>query len=78
VYPRVNKVQLFDLRADPAETKDLSTSPEQAAEVQRLLARLKEEQQAAGDELPLTSDQPLPLEFDFTKVKRNPKAASGE
>ena len=33
--------QLFDLQADPFETKDLSAEPDQAARVKELLARLE-------------------------------------
>lgn len=68
VYPQVNKVQLFDLRDDPAEMHDLSAGKDHAAEVKRLTALLKESQEQLGDTLPLTTDKPQPLEFDFSKV----------
>jgi arylsulfatase A-like enzyme len=68
VYPQVNKVQLFDLRDDPAELHDLSADKAHAGEVERLTALLKEEQKRLGDTLPLTTDRPQPLEFDFSKV----------
>jgi arylsulfatase A-like enzyme len=68
VYPQVNKVQLFDLRADPDEVKDLSADPAHAGEVKRLTALLKQWQEQLGDKQPLTSDMPQPLEFDFSKV----------
>jgi arylsulfatase A-like enzyme len=67
VYPQVNKVQLFDLRNDPAERKDLAPDPAHAAEVERLTALLKDWQKKLGDALPLGADQPEPLEFDFSK-----------
>ncbi|MEA3212593.1 MAG: hypothetical protein QOE70_5650 [Chthoniobacter sp.] len=77
VYPQVNKTQLFDLRADPAENQDLAGDPQHADDVKRLTARLQAEQILVDDQQPLTTDQPQPLDFDFTKVKRNPKAAEG-
>ena len=49
-YPRIDRTQLFDLRADPLEREDLAGRPEQAATVARMLARLKEAQAELGDE----------------------------
>jgi arylsulfatase A-like enzyme len=69
VYPQVNKVQLFDLREDPPEMKDLSADKGHAADVERLTGLLKEWQQQLGDGLPLRTDKPQPLEFDFSKVE---------
>ena len=60
--------QLFDLRADPGEMKDLAAEPGHAGEVKRLTTLLQEWQRQLGDEQPLTSDKPQPLEFDFSKV----------
>src|SRR6516225_5737028 len=68
VYPQVNKVQLFDLRNDPAETKDLAADRAHAAEVARLTALLQGWQKKLGDGLPLRSSKPQSLEFDFRKV----------
>ena len=67
-YPRINKVQLFDLKNDPDEIDDLSADPARAAEVARLTALLREEQAAAGDSLPLATDEPEPEAFDFGKA----------
>ena len=60
---------------DPAERSDLSTDPTHAAEVDRLLARLKAWQKDLHDALPLSTDKPQPLEFDFSKVGPEPKPA---
>jgi arylsulfatase A-like enzyme len=68
VYPQVNKRQLFDLQTDPAERQDLSQDSHQAAESERLMALLRDWQKQVGDTLPLNSDHPQPLEFDFSKV----------
>jgi hypothetical protein len=64
----VNKVQLFDLKNDPAELHDLSADPAHAAEVKRLTISLEYWQYRLGDKQPLSTDKPQPLEFDFSKV----------
>jgi len=69
VYPQINKMQLFDLQNDPAETKDLSAEADHANDLERMMALLKAEQAAADDTLPLTSENPKPAAFDFSKVK---------
>src|SRR5262249_43729753 len=68
VYPRGKKGQLFHLQRDPAERKDLAADKSHAAEIERLMALLKESQKEAGDKQPLRTDKPEPLEFDFSKV----------
>ena len=52
-YPKIDKTQLFDLRNDPNETKDLSESPEHTARIGALWTRLKSLQNEMGDELAL-------------------------
>jgi arylsulfatase A-like enzyme len=74
VYPQVNKVQLFDLQNDPGERNDLAADPAHAAEVNRLLALLKDWQKKTGDTQPLRTEKPQPLEFDFRKVPPEKKA----
>jgi arylsulfatase A-like enzyme len=69
VYPRINKTQLFDLENDPSELKDLSSDPAHQSELKRLTSLLESAQRECGDTLPLHTDKPEPLEFDFTKVK---------
>ena len=75
VYPKLNKTQLFDLSADPAEMHDLAAEPKHAEEVKRLTALLKAEQDKAGDKCALTTANPLPLDFDFSRGKSKGKAA---
>ncbi len=70
MYPRINKRQLFDLRADPHEMKDLADAAEHQETVTRTLAMLRESQARYGDRQTLTTDKPLPPEFDFSKVQR--------
>lgn len=88
VYPQINKTQLFDLESDPHETKDLASDKDHAKTIQRLTGLLKNWQEKLGDKQPLTSENPLPAEFDFSKVpaeekkkkakKDGPKAAAGD
>jgi len=81
-YPQVDRMQLFNLQADPHETKDLAGDPAHAAKVKELLAVLAEEQKRFGDTQPLEVENPKPadvgLEF-FAKPRpkqnaRKPKA----
>jgi arylsulfatase A-like enzyme len=73
VYPQINKVQLFNLRDDPAERSDLSADKAHAAEVERLTNLVKDWQKQLGDEQPLRREKPLPVEFDFSTVDRPKK-----
>ncbi len=67
LYPQINKSQLFDLSADPAETRDLAG--DRPGEVARLTGLLEAWQGKLGDKQPLTIPNPRPAEFDFSKVK---------
>jgi arylsulfatase A-like enzyme len=58
VYPRSGRVQLFDLRDDPEERKDLSADSVHAAQLERLRRLLRDKQRQAGDVLQLTSRRP--------------------
>jgi arylsulfatase A-like enzyme len=57
-YPRVGKSQLFDLRADPEETRDLSADPAQAERVAGLTEELRRWQRQLGDDQPLSVASP--------------------
>ena len=76
VYPQINKVQLFDLKDDPAEMHDLAGDRSHAADVDRLTDLLEDWQKRLGDTQPLRSAHPQPLEFDFSKVP--PEKKPGE
>lgn len=69
VYPQINHRQLFDLKNDPHEIKDLAEEPGHAREIGRLTFLLQRWQRELGDEQPLSVAKPLPKEFDFSKVK---------
>jgi arylsulfatase A-like enzyme len=63
-YPEINRSQLFDLAADPAETHDLVADPASEPKLKELMARLEAEQKRLGDTLPLTSAQPKEAAVD--------------
>ncbi len=62
-YPHVDRTQLFDLQADPYETKDLSALPEHAERIKAMLAKLAAEMKADGDNDPLTAAKLLPADW---------------
>ncbi len=68
-YPKINKTQLFDLQRDPHETNNLAESPEYAAQVDRMMHKLRQTQQTYGDTLPLTSSDPLPQDITVEQIK---------
>jgi arylsulfatase A-like enzyme len=57
-YPTVNVTQLFDLKTDPDETRDLADDPGHRARVADLMGRLAKLQKQFGDDLPLTVAAP--------------------
>jgi len=63
VYPKINRVQLFDLREDPNELKDLSALPQHKERIRTMTAGIRGWQQKLGDPLPLESAKPDPAEF---------------
>ncbi|MBN9119025.1 MAG: sulfatase-like hydrolase/transferase [Planctomycetes bacterium] len=52
-YPKADRVQLFDLGADPDELKDLSGDPAAAKKLAELRAAMAREQKRWGDTAPL-------------------------
>lgn len=59
-YPRAHRRQLFDLRRDPWETRDLSQEPRYAALVERLQAALRQWQQRVDDPLLMAQEAARP------------------
>ena len=68
-YPQVDKTQLFNLKDDPHETKDLAADPKHADKVKELLTLLAKQQKEYGDTLPLTVDKPQKAEVDLSFFK---------
>ena len=50
-YPQINRFQLFNLKDDPAETRDLAVEPASASKIQELMSLLESEQKCQGDTL---------------------------
>ncbi|MCX6976110.1 MAG: DUF4976 domain-containing protein, partial [Verrucomicrobia bacterium] len=69
VYPQINKTQLFDLKKDPGEVRDLAGMPEYAEEVRRMKGLLEKEQANFSDTLALSSATPEAMDFDFSHLK---------
>ncbi|MBS0211206.1 MAG: sulfatase-like hydrolase/transferase [Planctomycetes bacterium] len=63
-YASVPTIQLFDLQADPDETRNLAALPEHWGTVSRLLVKLQENQAVYGDDLKL----------DIENVNKSPPA----
>ena len=59
-YPQVDRTQLFDLKSDPHELKDLADRPEHAARVATMTAALGAEMKRLGDVVPLSVPNPKP------------------
>jgi hypothetical protein len=65
----VNVTQLFDLRDDPDEARDLAGGPAHAERIERMLARLRDHQVKYGDDAPLTVAKPKPAAWTPPKDK---------
>lgn len=72
VYPQIQHRQLFDLRRDPDETRDLATDPRNAAEITRLTALLQHWQRKVGDTQSLAVASPKPKALDPSGYVRKP------
>jgi len=59
-YPKIGRTQLFDLAADPYETKDLAGDPVNTGRVREMMNRLAEAQKQYGDPAPLSVPDPAP------------------
>ena len=72
VYPQINHRQLFDLREDPHETRDLAADHEHEPEIERLTALMRSWQAKVGDAQPLAVSNPKPKELRFDDFDRKP------
>lgn len=62
-YPLINKTQLFDLKTDPDEMKNLADDAKHADQVKRLMGLMKNWQKKLKDKAPLSVDKPLDPKF---------------
>jgi arylsulfatase A-like enzyme len=70
VYPRINHRQLFDLKKDPDERRDLaSKKPEEVSRLTHLLHRWQEE---TGDKAALRTTNPVPSAIRYDNFERKP------
>ncbi len=58
LYPKISRARLYDLVADPLETRDLAGDRNNLALMKKLFARLRELQKTTGDELDLAAAFP--------------------
>ena len=58
LFPKIAKVQLFNLKDDPQEINNLADDPQYQPVIKRLFARLLELQQETGDGLDLKEVYP--------------------
>jgi arylsulfatase A-like enzyme len=63
-YPKVDVTQLFNVKDDPDELKDLSADPSQAERVKEMMELLRAEQKHYADKAPLTVARPRPAKVD--------------
>jgi len=70
VYPPINHRQLFDLREDPHETRDLAADPGHEPEIARLTALMRFWQERLGDEQPVAVKVPKRKEVRFDDFER--------
>lgn len=68
-YPKVNFTQLFNLREDPDELKNLADNPAHAAKVKELREVMVQQQKVYHDPAPLTVDNPRPAKVDESFFK---------
>ncbi|MCC6234339.1 MAG: sulfatase-like hydrolase/transferase [Verrucomicrobiales bacterium] len=74
VYPQINHRQLFDLRRDPNEQRDLANDPARAETLERLTSLMAEWQSRFGDRQPLSVDHPKLKALDLHGYQRQPDA----
>ena len=72
-YPKVDVTQIFDLKNDLHETKNLSEKSDQANRIIELMSLMRKEQERFGDTLPLEVAQPKKAEVDLDYF-HSPKA----
>ncbi len=72
-YPRINHVQLFDLKNDPHELKNLANGEEQAERVEQMKKQILAWEKKLGlKPMPLRTDNPAPKEINLSGRNREP------
>jgi arylsulfatase A-like enzyme len=65
-YPKINKLQLFDLEEDSYEINDLSEDAEHSIALEQHKKMLERKMEGLVKAIPLRSSAPLPEAFDFS------------
>jgi arylsulfatase A-like enzyme len=68
-YPKINKLQLFDLKEDPHEINDLSEDAEHSMALGQYTRELEMRMEGLVKAIPLRSSAPLPEAFDFSPYR---------
>jgi arylsulfatase A-like enzyme len=69
-YPRLHLTQLFDLRLDPFELRDVSDDPAHGDRIARMMDLLEDWQRQSGDPHPLAADSVQSATFHFEQIER--------
>ncbi len=69
-YPQVDVTQLFNLKDDPDELKNLAMDPANRKKVDEMILTLKKLQKRFNDNLPLSVDNPKPAKVSESFFKR--------
>jgi arylsulfatase A-like enzyme len=79
-YPKVDVTQLFDLSADPFETRNLATDPAHMETVRQMSSRLAAELQRADDKaaLSVSHSEPAAISADQLNGKGSPHPKPGK
>ena len=71
-YPKVDVTQLFNLKDDPHELKNLADDSRHADRVRKMMTLLKAQQKLYNDPHPLTVPNPKPSKVDVKTFFKNP------
>ncbi|MFP6596164.1 MAG: sulfatase-like hydrolase/transferase, partial [Candidatus Hydrogenedentota bacterium] len=69
-YPKIDHTQLFDLKNDPQEKKNLADNPKHAKRIARMTKQLENWQSNVGDNARLQVASPKPKEINLTSTPR--------
>lgn len=73
-YPDRDYTQLFNLKEDPLELRNLSEDQTYSEKVTEMTQLMEDWQKKVDDTAPLTADKILPLEYDMEELERTRKA----
>ncbi len=71
-YPKLDRLQLFDLENDPYEITNLADDPAYSDDIARLMSLMESEHDRADDPHPLYVDSLHSDVFDYSNLNRNP------